>query len=248
LLPYTWMGIACLAVLWTAALLCAGAAWQELRDLRSLSRSFESLQVGTVLRGDGDGGCLAFHEIEQTGRALDGEPAIAFHDRSHRSAVCGGVVKVGDEEITVDGDREVWTKLDDRARLARCNDLAHFDEAYESARKAKGWRRTVRTELREGDRVFLAAGVISSEDPRPFVASRTWLVLSFIAGELSVCALCTRVATWPPVFGTVSTVGGVMCLAFFLLVTPMGVRVRDACRPPSRAFLRGTWKRAKMAS
>jgi hypothetical protein len=65
------------------------------------------------------------------------------------------------------------------------------------------------------------------------------LVVAFIVGELLACAFATRLALWPPVFGRVSTIGGVLCLAFFLAVTPVGVWVRDRCRPPSRAVSQG---------
>ena len=51
-------------------------------------------------------------------------------------------------------------------------------------------------------------------------------------------------ALWPPVFGLVSTLGGALCLAFFLIVQPAGTALRDAVRVPSRAIVRGQWKRA----
>jgi hypothetical protein len=83
--------------------------------------------------------------------------------------------------------------------------------------------------------------LVSATDPRSFVTKRITLVVSFIVVELAVCAAATRVATWPPVFGSVSIGGAIACIAFFLGVTPIGVAVREACRPPSQARLRGTW-------
>jgi hypothetical protein len=74
---------------------------------------------------------------------------------------------------------------------------------------------------------------------REFVRDRSRLVLLFVVTELLACAICTRLATWPPAFGSVGTLGGALCLAFFLAVTPAGVWVRDRCRVP--ALLHGTW-------
>jgi len=47
----------------------------------------------------------------------------------------------------------------------------------------------------------------------------------------------------PPVFGTVSTVGGALALAFFLLVQPAAVAARNAARTPDRQPVGGIWQR-----
>ncbi|HZO12649.1 MAG TPA: hypothetical protein VFB62_05315, partial [Polyangiaceae bacterium] len=55
----------------------------------------------------------------------------------------------------------------------------------------------------------------------------------------------TYLALYPPIFGTVSIVGGALGLVFFLLVQPAGTAIRDAVRVPSVAQLRGSWVRPK---
>jgi hypothetical protein len=244
------MGIACLFVLWSTALLVAGAALQELRDLGTLARSLRGLVFGEIV-SEGE---LAVHEVEQTGRALDvAEPTIVFHDRGTTSRVLGGALKVGEESIELGAsDGAVW--VDAKATALAMQDERAFEGDWVESKKSKGMRRIVRTALAKGDRVWVARDangavtLVSSTDPRAFVSSRRWLVVLFIAAELAACGACTRLALSEPVFGTLSTIGGVLCLGFFLAVTPIGVAVRDACRPPSTAFLRGTWRIPRSAT
>ncbi len=237
------MGVACLVVLWSTALLVAGAALQELRDLGVLSRSLRELVSGEIVTE----GPLAIHEVEQTGHALDVyAPTIVFHDRTTKSRVLGGVVKVGDDTLTLEpSDGEVW--VDAKASALAMQDDSTFMDEWAASKKAKGIHRVVRTKLAKGDRVWVARDakstvtLVSTSDPRAFVSSRRSLVVLFIIAELLTCGACTRLALTEPVFGALSTMGGALCLAFFLAVTPLGVALRDACRPPSRAQVRGTW-------
>ncbi|MDP2316889.1 MAG: hypothetical protein Q8P41_28615 [Pseudomonadota bacterium] len=64
---------------------------------------------------------------------------------------------------------------------------------------------------------------------RPLLSRVGWVLL---CTGLLLCgaAACTALALTAPVFGTVSTVGGVACLAFFLLVQPLGTALRDYAR------------------
>lgn len=239
------MGIACLVVLWSTALLVAGAALQELRDLGALARSLRDLVFGEMV-SEGE---LAVHEVEQTGRALDAaEPTIVFHDRGTTSRVLGGVLKVGEESIELGAsDGAVWVDAKATALAMQDERASAFLGDWAESKKSKGMRRVVRTALAKKDRVWVARDangavtLVSSTDPRAFVSSRRWLVVLFIVAELAACGACTRLALAEPVFGTLSTIGGVLCLGFFLAVTPIGVAVRDACRPPSTSFVRGTW-------
>jgi hypothetical protein len=48
---------------------------------------------------------------------------------------------------------------------------------------------------------------------------------------------CSALALSAPVFGPVSTVGGAACLAFFLLVQPLGTALRDRARAPAPSRL-----------
>ena len=153
----------------------------------------------------------------------------------------------------------MWTRPRAKADAAAPPDDGTLLSAYEAARTARGYPRTVTTLLSKGDRVFVSgvvtredgallvqAGtegdlIVAAEDPGAFATRHALVAIAFIVLELAACALATRVATWPPVFGRTSTVGGLMCIAFFLGVTPAGVAVRDACRLPSEARLRGLW-------
>jgi len=257
------MGLFCLGVVWLTALLVAGAAWQDLRDLRAVARRARRHMIkARVVRGEGEDGCFAEWGVEQTGRALDAADArVAFHDRTFRSRIFGGSLRSGDETYTVaplDGD--VWPSDQARARAASCGDLASFDEAYALSRKAKGFRRDVRVPIGPGDEVWVLgeidghviaapAGerlIVSSVDPLRFCSRKCLLVATFIPAELAVCAAATRVAWSAPHFGAVSVVGAVLCLAFFLGVTPLAVALRESVRAPNIAYLRGRWTRARV--
>jgi hypothetical protein len=260
--------------MWVVALLVAAAACQDLRALLMLRSRLRPLRpgemgvgllAGEIELGTGPDGAIAIRETVQVGRALDASvPAITFHDQRHASVVSFGVVRVGGTKVYVapEARRAVVSASKRAERTAACADARAFDAAYAVARTAKGFVRTLVDALRAGDRVFLSGEVarvgetlvvrappggellVSADDPRAFVASRCRLIAGFIAVELLACAACTRVVTWPPAFGLVGTIGGLLCLAFFLGVTPIGVWVRDRCRLPGRGVLGGVWTKA----
>jgi len=263
------LGALCLGVLWTAALLVAGSALQDLRTLLGVRARLRPLGLDrpgvglfecTVLDGAGPGGAFAIHEVVQIGRALDGDFAsIAFRDVSYTSRVHGGLVGVKDTRLAIDpdaGPSEVWPSR--RARSdAEGEGGRTFDEAYAAARSVSGHMRTVTATAWAGERVFVSGEVVrrsdafvvcappgasllvAMEDPRAIVSRQCVIVVTFVLGELLVCSACTALALTPPAFGPASTAGGALCLALFLGVTPVGVWVRDRCLPPSRAPLHG---------
>jgi hypothetical protein len=267
------MGVALLCVLWAAALLVAGAGWQDIRDLLRRRRALrpladgesgEGMIEGSVSDANGEGGALASFAVEQVGRAQDADVrTIAFADRVYRSAVFGGKVRAGAREVTVcptEGDAvEVWTTDAERAAAGRCPGAEAFDRAYADAKKARGHVRELTVRVRGSDRVFLFGRLeqggdawsigpasdgtllVATFDPRSFCKTHATRIALFVVLELAACAGITRLALWEPRFGTVSTLGAALGLAFFLLATPLGVRLRQAARLPHRAVVRGTW-------
>jgi hypothetical protein len=254
-----------LAILWVNTLLVAAAALKELAALGARLRAMAPVWKARVVRGDGRTGAIAGHRVDQIGRAGRDDRAeiILFADQRTAGEIYGGLVETtGDggaaREIAVEPaiEAEVWVSMGEMRAAATCPSAARFDEAFAFARKARGYSRTVETMIREGATVWLAGEApaaeqgdtiatawISSVDPRAFCRSRQVMLGAFAAGILAVAAGCTAVALAPPAFGTVSKIGAAMCLAFFLLVQPAGTALRDAARVPSRAVLRGRWRR-----
>jgi hypothetical protein len=256
------MGVLCLAILWVNTLLIAGAAAQRVAAL--LRRRAE---IGRPVRGrvvEAAGGAIAVHRVDQVGRAAADDASILFHDRGYAGEATGGTIALdggGEARVPARSEAEVWLRPDEVARAAACPSAEAFDRALEPARKARGFSRTIAASIGEGATVWVA-GVVRGEgdarviepppgrplllatlDPRALLARKAALAAAFAAGEILLAAACTAVALWPPVFGTVSTVGGALCLGFFLLVQPAGVAVRDAVLVPARAIVRGRWVR-----
>ncbi len=284
------MGILALAILWVNTLLVIGAALQELAAIARRRRRYAplgdrragvGLVEGRVGRGDGPGGALARHLVDQVGRYAaddDDARAIAFTDRSYEGEVLGGSVQVGEETIAIEaveraapavpgraGTVEIWPRAEAVRAAAACPSSARFSEAYGDARKARGFARTVATPIEEGEPVWIfgelvdgagsrsirpapgappdtAALLVASIDPRAVCSRAMALLAAGCIGVLAAAAICTALALWSPPFGLVSTIGGALGLAYFLLVQPAGTALRDAVRPPSRAELRGHWK------
>jgi hypothetical protein len=249
------MGAVCLVSLWTAALLVALAAWQDARDLlRLLARARRALP-GVVESGK------ATWRLSQRGRALDAKaPAIAFHDRAFEAVMSDVTVRADGGLYRVPSTSQVWPSDEARRRATACPDAPLFDDVYRDAVKAAGHLREVKIELSPGDAVWVLGKVregqvhgdgepvvLAAFDPRGYLGKRAALLSAFIPVELALCACVTRVALTLPHFGTVSTVGAVLGLAFFLGVTPIGVALRDWARRPNNAYVRGEWKRPAMS-
>lgn len=263
MLTYEIMGLLALGILWVNTLLLAGAALTPLGELLGYLRRWrrDGLLRAEVLEGNDDG-VLARYEVEQTGhKAADDEDrhAIAFHDRAYRSLVLGGRLDVDGEQLALEqtDDAEVWLTATEKKAAAGCPGASAFEDAYPQARKAKGWRRHVRHDLRTGDRVVVHACregdrlvppadgplVIATHDPRGWCRAKVALVLGFQLMVLALASGITYLALYPPLFGTVSTIGGVAGLAYFLTIQAVGVALREATLAPPRAALRGSWLR-----
>ena len=244
------MGLLALAILWVNTLLVAGAAGRQIVDLLALRRRLRGALEGRVASGLGPAGALATHVVEQLGRqAADDRdrPAIAFTDRRYGGECHGGVVETSSGPVHVpaidEAGVEIWP--DPGALAAAAAGRGGFAAAYDQAKKAKGFARTVSTDVAAGARVWVVldgpGAIVSAIDPRRWCTRKIALLVGFVLGALAIAGGCTAVALWPPHFGTISTVGGALCLAYFLLIQPAGTAVRDAVLRPSRAILRGSW-------
>lgn len=265
------MGVLALGILWVNTLLIAAAAWKDLWALWSRRARMTpifgagvGLARARVVRGVGEGGLLAALRIEQVGRAAEGEtPAILFADRAAEGEVFGGVARLAPSgmEVEIEATRGalVWVEQEELRRAAACPSAEAFAQAYEEALKARGVRRGVSVGIGMDREVFLfghfrpkgtglalepprGEGVlIGAIDPRRWILSKIGLLAAFLVAELALAGGCTAVALARPHFGLVSSIGGALCLGYFLLVQPAGTRVRAAVEMPERALLGGRW-------
>jgi len=268
MLSFEIMGLLALGILWVNTLLLAGAALSPLRELFGRLRRWrrDGLMQAIVVAGTEDG-ALARYEVEQTGHKAaddDDRPAILFHDRAYRSFVYGGRVTIDGDEIALEpsDDGEVWLTAAEKAEAGACPDAAAFDEAYPNARKAKGWHREVRRDLREGDAIYVHARrdngrlvapegapmMLATHDPRGWCRARAALVIGFQLMVLAMAGGITYLALYPPLFGTVSTIGGVVGLLYFITIQAVGVSVREMTLAPPKTALRGSWLRPEQVS
>lgn len=254
-----------------SALKQAAALRRRARALRLLApgNEGEGLLQGTIAEGDGDG-AIARWELEQLGRAgaeESGRRTVHWSDRTFAGAVLGGVVSSGEARVRLSpGEAEVWPAPADVLAAAACADRERFDGAFDEARKARGHARRVEVRLRAGQPVWIAGAVIRSADglalhrgeaagllvsaldPRAWLRRAIALAVGFALAETAVAAAITALTLVPPVFdGWPSRIGGILGLAFFLGVQPLGTAVRDAVRPPGRAFVRGRWLEPDLA-
>lgn len=251
MLALPWMGLFALAAFWVNVLLIAMAAWKSAQALRLRALDFarpELLRVGKVEEGNGDAGVFARRTTEQIGRALTikGPQRILFVDSKDTHEVFGGSVRVNDtvQDITVKPDAVYWSAASRSVRVE-----TDFDAAWTDASTSRGVRSTCVDTLRPGDEVWLlldasgSASLVASMDPRAEIARglRTLglLVLLTVVGAGIVTALMLV----PPVFGPISTFGGVLALAFFLAIQPIAVELQDRARLPNERLVGGLWTR-----
>ena len=246
------MGALALGIFWVNVLLIAAATGQQLRDLLTRRAGLGRVVRAKVTRADGPDGAFATHRVEQVGRAATDGSSILFHDRHAWGEVSGGALLTASGEaleVAPFAQAEVWLDAGLVAGAGACSSNDELDTAFTSARKVQGFKRTVVAKVREGDEVFFARppggreALVATMDPRALLGKKAATAAAFIVAEIAAAAGCTALALRPPVFGAVSTVGGALCLGFFLLVQPAGTMVRDALLVPSRTALRGLWAR-----
>jgi hypothetical protein len=253
-LPYEWLGALALGILWLNTMLIAAAALRERRALgvvrASLAdwRASGALVHGTIEEGRGPGGALAARHVEQIGRALTvaGPDRILFTDRGARAESYGGVLRTdGGETIEIEARAgegvEVWATAVPPAREG------DFDSAFSRASTNKGLAASIELRVERGARAWVHRDGdllrITAMDPIAHCDRARARLAAFAAACPIGCGVVTAIALVPPVFGLVSTIGGALCLAFFLAVQPLGTAARDAARLPPRRLVGGTWQR-----
>ncbi|MGE3633949.1 MAG: hypothetical protein AB7P00_28870 [Sandaracinaceae bacterium] len=259
------MGALALSILWLNAGLVIAVALKQLGRLRRLgARARLAAERGELVEGlvrRADGEAFAVRRVHQLGRSLRaGREAILFTDGRQSFEVLGGEIETAQGTLTVpaaDAARsEVWHEPA-RGQAAVEADPVAYDEALAAAGTYKGYAHDIEVPIREGERVFVwgarrddelvpdedAPLLVSTIDPRAFVASRVRLLALFVLGALVTLIGVTALAVWPPRFELVSTIGGALGLAYFLAIQPLGTAVRDAVKTPARRLINGEWRR-----
>jgi len=260
------MGLFALGILWLNGGLVIAAAYKQLRALGRLRRAFVAarergeLISGRVVEADG---VFARRHVSQTGRAVTtkGPSRILFTDGPQAFEVRGGIVETADGPITVEpapiAASEVWPDPARSGEALGCPSEDAFDEAWTDASKFKGHAREIEIPVREGDSVWVHGRregdtlspwegrplLVSMVDPTAWCAGRARVVSLFIVGAALSLAAVTALTLVPPHFGLVSTIGGGLCLAWFLAIQPLGTAVRDAVKTPARQTLGAEWQR-----
>lgn len=225
-------------------------------------------QTGTVRGTITSPGTLAVLRVEEVGRAYAKKPAMLLHPRRQAGLIEGGTVRLDDGRSVrvpplLASAAEVWRH--GRAPLA--TPALGFTEALAEARRARGFARTVEYRYAEGDRVVLGGRVhaeadgtwslapepdpsrlgqaptllVAAEPPAAWYTRKIGLSALALLGFLGSAALVTALVFTGPLFGLVSTLGGALGLAQFLLVQPLGVALRDATTAPDRAVVHYDW-------
>ncbi|MBX3272585.1 MAG: hypothetical protein KF729_20160 [Sandaracinaceae bacterium] len=260
------MGLLALGVLWVNGLLVLAVALKQLRaviDVRARfrrAREERRLSSGVVAEGEP----FAVRHVAQLGRAITtrGPARILFTDGPQSFEVLGGVLETPEGPVRVapapPGLSEVWIAPERAAEAHACPSAEVFDEAFGEASKYKGYRREVLVSVRAGDRVWVVGdrgeqGVVPREDepllvsmvePFGWTAQKARLLVGFVVLSLVGLVGVSALALWSPWFGTISTIGGALCVAYFLAIQPLGTAVRDAVRTPARQPIGGSWRRA----
>lgn len=250
MLTREWMGVLALGILWVNTLLVAGAALQRVARLTRLMRELR----GAVRRGPAPSATFAAVTVEQVGRYGAGSKRhILWHDKAYGSEIGGGEIALsGGGSLVVPSTSSAMVWLD-QARVKSAADERTektFDDAYAGARKAKGFGRKITVSVDLGDEVYVAklpgeAGdtwLVASMDPLGWCRGRALVItVAFVPSVLLVAAGITLLALWPPAFGTVSIIGALLGVLYFLLVLPAGTAVRDWARLPHERIIRGAW-------
>ncbi len=249
MLTNEWMGAFCLGVVWLNTLLIAAHVWQA---QRALAR--EKAALGSVIRArvvdTGGASSLAELSVSQIGRAMTsgGTPRILFTEASRSAQLHGGAVELEGQRIalTVEEPTRVWCVASEGTRSD-----SDFDAAYAAASTSRGHASVLAISIgARGAEVWLAGTrdedamrvrLISDRDPRAVLGGGRARAFAFIVASIAVLAGVTALAVTRPWFSGLSTLGGVLAVAYFLAVQPLGVALREAIAAPDQRRLGGTW-------
>lgn len=246
------MGAFCLGVVWLNTLLICAQVWQAQRAL-----SEERALLGTIMEARvldvGDAASLAELRIAQVGRAITtgGPDRILFTESSRSAHLHAGTVEAGGKRLAVVlvGSPRVWSLAAEGAR-----DAAAFDRAFAQANTNRGLTSELRVAVgAPGAKVWLAgerdaqtvsARLVSDRDPNAVLVSARKRAFAFIVLSVAVLGGVTAIAMVPPWFTGVSTLGGILAVAYFLAVQPVAVALREAIAVPDKRLIGGIWSRS----
>lgn len=248
------MGALALGVLWVNVLLIAAAALTQRSALGTKLASLRAASArGDLVEGEVTSGVLAERRTAQVGRAMTnaGPDRILFTDKATATNVPGGSIRTGSRELTVlDAPAaEVW--LGNELPAERTG-IDGFDAAWKRASTSRGVELDVVRRAGQGTHVWIAGvregdalrpTLVASASPLAELARGRRLLSSVALAALVGGAGITAIVLVPPVFGTVSTIGGALGIAFFLLIQPAGVVARNRARTPDRQPVGGIWQR-----
>ncbi len=198
-----------------------------------------------------------------------GNGKIFFHGRDPVAQVPAGVTvrpEGSATDFSLDAGAKPWIWLAEPSltRALACPDQRTFDEIAPAAERAKGAERPVSIELDASAPVFIvgsASGealgpaptsldphgtphlIISAFDPRAWAARQVRLIFGSIVGIWAVFAALTALCFQGVPLGLESKVGALGLFAFFLLVQPFGVAIRERTALPHQVPRNPLWTR-----
>jgi hypothetical protein len=243
-----WLAALALGALWVNASLIAADAWKRSRWIRRFRRYPRPSGAGrgtarvTWTEGQGPDRRVAEQVVQQRGRLMADERRVLWHDRRVESHIHGGRAEWSDGPVTLPptDQGELWI-----------TPASPGPAAVDVARRSKGALRDLSSVVSAGEESWLSGTwtrsgdgwtvepeaegpvILSAEDPNRWASRSERILQSFAGAVMLAVAFVTVLCLWPPIYGTVSTAGAMMGLAFFLLVQPAGTWVRGRTVEPA---------------
>jgi hypothetical protein len=200
-----------------------------------------------------------------------GNGKIFFHGRDPVAQVPEGV-RIYPEgsaaELSLEAGAEPWVWPDETSltRALACPDQRTFDELAPAAERAKGVERAVSIDLDATAPVYVVGSasngtvtpattsldpagtshlIIAAFDPRAWAARQIRLITAGIVSIWAVFAALTALCFQGVPFGLESKLGALGLFAFFLLVQPVGVAIRERTSLPHQVPHNPLWTRPR---